>query len=78
MSGRFDGNHSTIGNMQKYTRRRITEWDRSKMLSDLESRKLGSVGVRPCWIVLMLNPVLYRHRFSSRTHAGARLDGEHR
>jgi hypothetical protein len=83
MSGRFDGNHSTIGNMQKYTHRARLPWDARKcsVIWKVEgSARLASGNVQPCWIVLRLNPVPYHHRFSSQigTHAGARLDGEHR
>jgi hypothetical protein len=87
MSGRFDGNHSTIGHTPKYTPAHDCRKESLKMLSDLESRKAVGcrLGLASTTLIATrsspaLNPMSRCHCCFCRigSHAATRLHGEHR
>jgi hypothetical protein len=88
MSGRFDGNQSTIGHTPKYTPAHDC---REESLENAQrfgkSRAVSCrLGWHPATLVIFmrsspaLNPMSRRHCFFCRlgSHAATRLDGEHR
>jgi hypothetical protein len=88
MSGRFDGNHSTIGHTPKYTPAHDCPTEALKNAQRFGKSRAGQpparVGIPRCSSSLRgrrpLNPMPSRHCFFGRirSHAATRLDGEHR